>query len=65
MEKVAHGIYEDSARPAPTERVRQAVLPNLEIEAQLVRMSDNTTETLGEALSIAIVTTARHSSCNP
>ena len=54
MKKIAHGIHKDPARSTPPQRLTQAVITELKIKPSFVRMTDNTPESFGKALSIAI-----------
>src|SRR5712691_2455220 len=54
MEKVRHGIYEDSFRSAPAERFRQFVRNKAQIESLLVWMTLHTAKPLCECFGIAV-----------
>ena len=59
VKKIAHGIHEDPARSTPPQRLAQTAITELKVKPSFVRMTDNTPESFGKALSIAIVATAR------
>ena len=55
MEKIAHGVHENLARLSPAQRLVEALRPQSQVEAAAEGMTGYPSETLRQALGVAIV----------
>jgi hypothetical protein len=60
VEQVAHGVDEDHARPAPSERLPDPIGPEGQVEAAFKWMARHAAKALGETSSVAIVAPGRN-----